>query len=238
MAAHSSCRVQMDTLEQLPAQIMTMMTNDTEAFVRRAAIGLVESLVQDRHHRARILLGSVAGSRSRPAVLIEPAHGNELRDGVHRRLMPADLKRCCVDEDLEVRIQSVHLLLAVFGSIDEMEAMDDLASHPFFVADGDVLLESMMLDFSRLVRIEAIRAAVQLRSLHTSAPPSGGKRTRLDGTRLAAFMGRLAVLDVGEMLRRCEPEHLYQEALDMDASVLDEMHEAGEGNNILTCYDC
>jgi hypothetical protein len=44
--------------------------------------------------------------------------------------------------------------------------------------------------------------------------------------------------DIRKALLSCTHEHIYQEAMDMDESVMTEHEERGNGNNVLFCYDC
>ncbi|EGF80110.1 expressed protein [Batrachochytrium dendrobatidis JAM81] len=97
----------------------------------------------------------------------------------------------------------------------------------------------MAQDPSRLVRLQVLDAFATLRSSNTiNQTQVQGKRGRHSGSRLEAFIHELNKVDLDEIRLRCEPEYLYQEALDMDASVLTETNEAGSGNNVLYCYDC
>lgn len=52
------------------------------------------------------------------------------------------------------------------------------------------------------------------------------------------FYEKILDLDIDFLKERSVPEHLYQEALEMDDAMLFENNELNDGNNILTCYDC
>ncbi|KAL2919918.1 hypothetical protein HK105_200835 [Polyrhizophydium stewartii] len=201
----------------LVAEIVPMMTGDPEAFVRRAAVSLVALLVGDPAAARRLIVDN---------------------NGVPAAITASSIGKCCFDDDLEVRVQAVRLLVALFGRADDVALAADPDEHPFFVVDGDRHFVSMLDDPSRLVRQQALEGVLALRSMHIDTALRDAKRERHAGSRADAFLSRLAAVDTEEMRMRCIPEHLYQEALDMDASVLNESNERGEGNNVLYCYDC
>nr|KAJ3419964.1 hypothetical protein HK105_006279 [Polyrhizophydium stewartii] len=191
--------------------------SDPEAFVRRAAVSLVALLVGDPAAARRLIVDN---------------------NGVPAAITASSIGKCCFDDDLEVRVQAVRLLVALFGRADDVALAADPDEHPFFVVDGDRHFVSMLDDPSRLVRQQALEGVLALRSMHIDTALRDAKRERHAGSRADAFLSRLAAVDTEEMRMRCIPEHLYQEALDMDASVLNESNERGEGNNVLYCYDC
>lgn len=96
-------------------------------------------------------------------------------------------------------------------------------------------------DPSRLVRKEAYRLinSKLLPRLSPSLPSfQNSKRRRYSDTRLASFFTRLKAVDMDRLRQTSVAEHLYQEVLDVDESVLKERERSGEGNNVLSCYDC
>ena len=60
----------------------------------------------------------------------------------------------------------------------------------------------------------------------------------MTASRTEAFLMSLRNLDLAQLEESTIPEYLYQEALDVDRSVMEELDARGEGNNVLTCYDC
>ncbi|KAI8824518.1 uncharacterized protein EV422DRAFT_477833, partial [Fimicolochytrium jonesii] len=96
-------------------------------------------------------------------------------------------------------------------------------------------------DESRLVREEAHRiiSTNLLPSLAPYLPTQNGKRQReTTDNRLEMFARQLVEVDMERLRVGCVPEHLYQEVLDVDESVLVEWEDDGVGNNVLACYDC
>jgi hypothetical protein len=50
------------------------------------------------------------------------------------------------------------------------------------------------------------------------------------------FIKQCRLIDVELGLLNCQPQHLYQEALEMDESVMVEDNDFGDGNNVMFCY--
>ncbi|KAH6602202.1 hypothetical protein BASA61_001362 [Batrachochytrium salamandrivorans] len=213
MAGVAAFRQEIDSDTSLSKLILRMMTTDSEAFVRRAAIGLVATLSKDvRYCHQLCEVGFVTHDV---------------------------LEKCCFDEDLEVRIQAIQLIVAWFGSPDEALVLDHSYKYIFFHLDADKLVLAMTRDSSRLVRLHLVDAIDGfLKNRMSIEATAAGNRTHHFRNRLDAFMNELSGLNLVDMRLRCAPEYLYQEALDMDASVLLETDDAGSGNNVLHCYDC
>ncbi|OAJ41278.1 hypothetical protein BDEG_24909 [Batrachochytrium dendrobatidis JEL423] len=125
-------RLQIDSNESLLQQILAIMTKDSEAFVRRSAIGLVSTLSKDAQYFQRLCSSGF--------------------------LVHTVLDTCCFDEDLEVRVQAVLLLLAFFNSGDGINLLENPDEHFFFKLNADQLFLKMAQDPSRLVRLQVLDA--------------------------------------------------------------------------------
>ncbi|KAI8898275.1 hypothetical protein BC833DRAFT_590439 [Globomyces pollinis-pini] len=89
----------------------------------------------------------------------------------------------------------------------------------------------MLEDPSRTVRITAIDV---VHSLYQYIQ----QNVNAYGEQGIEFTQKYNAIDFELMKLKVMPEHLYQEALDMDDSIMIESENRGEGNNVLFCYDC
>ncbi|KAJ3023315.1 hypothetical protein HKX48_003599 [Thoreauomyces humboldtii] len=193
---------------QLVQHILKTTLLDNEPLVRRSAIELLHYLV------------------------CTPRADTILFNLEHQALDASTMTRLMADVDAEVRVGAVRLLSALFS------VPDDQGDPAWFLeVGGDDLISAAIVDDSRIVRQETHRViAEQLLPATDGLAEKGSKRSR--APRMDALVGLLGKLDLERMRRECEPEHLYQEVLDVDESILTERKERGEGNNVLACYDC
>ncbi|KAJ3182403.1 hypothetical protein HDU87_008567 [Geranomyces variabilis] len=188
-----------------------------------------------------------AGGEALAAVVTADARGGGAagRSVVDRELMV----KVFGDEDVEVRVGGVKLLAALLvmdiGDVENDDDDDGCApSRPWLFATvgGTDLMVAASEDYSRLVRQEAHAALrdVILPRLERSSGVAGtsSKRDRIAGSMLETVAERLQRIDMDRLRVSAVPEHVYQEVLDVDESILREGREAGAGNNRLACYDC
>ncbi|KAJ3154147.1 hypothetical protein HDU86_004689 [Geranomyces michiganensis] len=209
---------------ELVAQCVERMVNaarsDTESFVRRAG---VEALV---------------------AVVAVDAGRNAAAWSINREM----LEKVLGDEDVEVRVTGIRLLAALFATEDEVDAAaadDGCESRPwvFAAVGGTELIVAACEDYSRLVRQETYTTLREV--MFPRLARSGGcgltassKRDRIAGSELETVAERLLRIDMDRLQASAAPEHVYQEVLDVDESILREDRAVGAGNNRLACYDC
>jgi hypothetical protein len=86
---------------------------------------------------------------------------------------------------------------------------------------------SFLEDDSRMVR----QKCLDFVSLIVESPPAFSDEVK-------RFVEVCCRVEIGEKRIRCDPEHIYQEVLEMDHSLMNEKEGHGEGNNVLFCYDC
>lgn len=122
------------------------------------------------------------------------------------------------NEDYEVRLHAVKFAGRFLATI-QSDMDSPIPSN---------LLLGMIDDPSRLVRKEILDIIIAQRNC--SQNRSNASRDE--------FMAKCRSIDTSHLQLRCQPEHLYQEILDVDQSILIENNEKGEGNNVLFCYDC
>ncbi|KAJ3045124.1 BRCA1-associated ATM activator 1 [Rhizophlyctis rosea] len=194
--------------------VVTLLS-DSEAFVRRAAVEFVIAFI------------NVDGEEE----LFGKGEGKIGRE---------QLQRILEDVDWEVRARGVELLGALSSVNDNVE------DGKIWEMGGNELISKMASDPSRVVRIQAHDLITKIINTNSQQPPSGNsssdppssKRRRLLPTQMADLVDALGKLDLNALKQSTVAEHLYQEALDVDRSVMEELVGRNEGNNVLECYDC
>ncbi|KAJ3052055.1 hypothetical protein HK097_006941 [Rhizophlyctis rosea] len=195
---------------------------NTEAFVRRAAWEFVTVLAKKNG------VASVFGE-----------------DGVGKKEVQGGL----ADVDWEVRVKVVEGLEVLVGQLGISAGGKDRGREEeveFWRLGGDALVLQAIKDPSRLVRQAAHHLITHFIQISISSKPqpsqtsptTNAKRARVTDPRTEAFLMALDDLDLAQLEESTVPEYLYQEALDVDRSVMEEVDARGEGNNVLTCYDC
>ncbi|KAJ2996372.1 hypothetical protein HDV02_006583 [Globomyces sp. JEL0801] len=124
-------------------------------------------------------------------------------------------------EDSQVRIKSLEFIKEIHNHAGIIDAFEiELIS-----------IIEMLEDPSRTVRITAIDV---VHSLYQYIQ----QNVNAYGEQGIEFTQKYNAIDFELMKLKVMPEHLYQEALDMDDSIMIESENRGEGNNVLFCYDC
>ncbi|KAI8589020.1 hypothetical protein BDZ88DRAFT_169738 [Geranomyces variabilis] len=246
--------------QDLVHTVLARATTDEQPYVRATAISCLRAVTlnprvpvtADGAHLAARCVGRMvdavkadaegfvrrAGVEALAAVVAADARGAAV--GVDREL----LGKVFGDEDVEVRVGGVKLLAALFV-IDDEDVENDEA-RPWLFADvgGTDLMVGASEDYSRLVRQEAFTVLhdVMLPRLERGGgnglAGTRSKRDRIAGSVLETVAERLQRIDMDRLRASAAPEHVYQEVLDVDESILREGREAGAGNNRLACYDC
>ncbi|TPX62562.1 hypothetical protein PhCBS80983_g00315 [Powellomyces hirtus] len=197
----------------LVRQLIASSSQDSDPLVRQSALDLLVYLVCDKR-------------------------GDEMLFDLEHRLLNRELmKQVMVDVDSEVRMRGVRLLSAIFN----LDGGEEDRGTWFLEIGGNELIMDAITDGSRLVRQEAYKTVKDqmLPQLESFIALKGNKRDRMsDSATLRSFACELVLLDMDNLKESCAAEHLYQEVLDVDESVLREERPRGEGNNKLACYDC
>ncbi|KAJ1737949.1 hypothetical protein LPJ72_000018 [Coemansia sp. Benny D160-2] len=224
---------------------LASLLNDSEAFVKRAALDLVCTI-------GRSLALSPSSS-----------HYDGSREWLHCLDYPR-LYQLADDPDFEVRVRCASLLalllhcwlLRVDDPHSDVRVLEGLQP-------GSLLID-MCGDSSRYVRrvcLDRLSDMKQGLDSHFSKHPDGGeeeeaeaavdedcsasnsssvsKRRQTAGRdRKAVFYQKLCAIDFARLKDSLTAEHLYQEALDtqVERELMDESEAPNEGNNILDCY--
>ncbi|KAJ2518830.1 hypothetical protein GGI11_002753 [Coemansia sp. RSA 2049] len=224
---------------------LASLLNDSEAFVKRAALDLVCTIGW-----------AVALSSS-------STHYDGSCEWLHCLSYPR-LYQIADDPDFEVRVRCASLLALLLDCW--LLRVDDLDSDAG-VLEGlqpGTLLIDMCGDSSRYVRrvcLDRLSDMKQGLDSHFSKHPNGeeeeeaeaavdedsstsnsscvSKRRQTAGRdRKAVFYQKLCAIDFARLKDSLTAEHLYQEALDtqVERELMDESEAPNEGNNILDCY--
>eukprot|EP00842_Homolaphlyctis_polyrhiza_P002554 jgi/Hompol1/329/HPOL_001394-RA len=86
MSACAAYRLQIEIVDNLFEKVFSIMTNDTEALVRREAIALIAKLSIDADYRS---------------ILVGNCHRGKLLQTPSKQISQQDISRCCNDDDLE-----------------------------------------------------------------------------------------------------------------------------------------
>ncbi|KAJ3228537.1 hypothetical protein HDU78_009735 [Chytriomyces hyalinus] len=202
----------------LISELLSKHVQDSEALVRRSAVDLVTALMP-RASSINLLL-------------------TDSQDSDDKKIGRVKLKRLVIeDSDSEVRLRALRLLsvlfeITCFGS-------SDFNRNWFFNINGDGLILEATKDSSRIVRSESATIVVKMISVGASIYDGSKKRPRASiESPLATFLDQLGAIDVNALVEGSKAEHLYEEALEVNKSLIQEGDELNEGNNVLTCYDC
>ncbi|KAJ3406903.1 hypothetical protein HDU80_010077 [Chytriomyces hyalinus] len=202
----------------LISELLSKHMQDSEALVRRSAVDLVTALMP-RASSINLLL-------------------NDSQDSDDKKIGRVKLKHLVIeDSDSEVRLRALRLLsvlfeVTCFGS-------SDFNRNWFFNVNGDGLILEATKDSSRIVRSESATIVVKMISVGASIYDGSKKRPRASiESPLATFLDQLGAIDVDALVEGSKAEHLYEEALEVNKSLIQEGDELNEGNNVLTCYDC
>ncbi|KAJ2691065.1 hypothetical protein IWW39_000273 [Coemansia spiralis] len=207
----------------LGSEQLGQLVNDSEAFVKRAALDLVYALGD------HAVCGRVVG-----------------REWLHC-LTYSKLYQMGDDPDFEVRVRCARVLalLARWMHLVEIGSEDRA-----FVVElqPDALVLDMCTDSSRYVRRVCLDALVDMKRAYEEA---GGVKAAMEGEERSgkrqtvehegngeSFYHKLCDIDFARLESTLTAEHLYQEALDtqVEKEMMTETQDPNIGNNILDCY--
>ncbi|PIA15791.1 hypothetical protein COEREDRAFT_81731 [Coemansia reversa NRRL 1564] len=200
---------------------LEQLINDSEAFVKRAALDLVYAI------------------------------GNRCTDAIKstewvRSVSYEKLYQLADDPDFEVRVRCARLAALLvtrqyFGHNNDHEYLCNLQSSTILLyMCGDtsryvrgVCLESLTL-LKKRFEVNSAKADASTHSRHQDKRRQTDKQ--LDDSE--SLYNKLCEVDFGRLEASLSPEHLYQEALDtqVEKELMKESHDPNVGNNILDCY--
>ncbi|ORZ07916.1 hypothetical protein BCR42DRAFT_425720 [Absidia repens] len=210
---------------------------DTEAFVRRATLDAMSCLVEHRSCEGLLL--------TQPDQ-VAMDHKDTLSTDTLSMLMN--------DDDIEVRIRLCRLLDHMWQL--KMQERDQSKRHTsilltqdnqsltlsyFYFLHGDHWLLELIKDSQRLVRLEAMQVIERILTTYetatTTTTTTGSKRSRLDDDEKdTAFMKQLGELDLVHIKRTTNPEDLYQEAFDINPTMMTQLTDPTDDAHLLDCY--
>ncbi|KAJ3016276.1 UNVERIFIED_CONTAM: BRCA1-associated ATM activator 1 [Siphonaria sp. JEL0065] len=123
------------------------------------------------------------------------------------------------DSDWEVRVRALSLL----GILIERLAIAHDTSFSWIFQES--MLIDATVDSSRVVRTESILVITKIlaQSQHIPHP---------------TYIHHLKMIDLQQVLELSQIEHIYEEALEVGKSLIQEHDPLNEGNNVMHCYDC
>ncbi|CAO3599582.1 unnamed protein product [Absidia cylindrospora] len=208
---------------------------DTEAFVRRATLDAMSCLVAHRSCEGLLL--------TQPDQ-VAMDHKDTLSTDTLSMLMN--------DDDIEVRIRLCRLLDHMWQL--KMQERDQSKRHTstlltqdnqsltlsyFYFLHGDHWLLESVKDSQRMVRLEAMQVIERILTTYETSPSTttGSKRSRLDDDEKdAMFMKQLGDLDLVHIKRTTNPEDLYQEAFDINPTMMTQLTDPTDDAHLLDCY--
>ncbi|KAI8366071.1 uncharacterized protein BYT42DRAFT_588798 [Radiomyces spectabilis] len=223
---HPECR---DISAKLPS-----LLHDSEAFVRRASLDAITALVANRSCQGLELESG-------------PTKSNE-------SLNAHTIAKLMDDPDSEVTIRALFLLQQLWewhrhvqAQKKRQKSMDpkdhaDYESLPFFyTVKGDDWLIEASTDTQRLVRAAALQVIQDILENTPTMSSQNVKRTIMedDDDRDTQFLARLAAIDLDKLKQTVDPEHIYQEAFDINAHMMTKSMEPlnpEDDVNMLDCY--
>ncbi|KAI7908207.1 armadillo-type protein [Cokeromyces recurvatus] len=191
---------------------------DTEAIVRRAALDAIICLVKNR---------SCQGMKM------------EIKDSNQQNsLNPVIIKKLVYDDDIDVRSRACKLIECLWLLYQHEKQEHDFFQH---LQAGELLVEAAM-DTNRIVRIEAVRIIESI--LATDDKPSNhSTKRKFDQVEHddfdTSFLNVLRHLNLTQQKQTLDPEHLYQEAFDINADMMIQSIipvNPDDDVNMLDCY--
>ncbi|KAJ2908257.1 hypothetical protein GGI21_003068 [Coemansia aciculifera] len=216
--------------EGLGCQQLERLLDDSEAFVKRAALDLVRAL-------GSLVIGDIV----------------ESREWLHC-LSYSRLYQMSDAPDFEIRVRCAKVLVLLVGW---MQYLDIPAHDRAFITElqAEALVLDMCADSSRYVRRVCLDNLWKLKDdvecgtgwsesdllARTNDEPEGKRQTTEQdyGEKYRyAFYRKLCGVDFARMESTLTAEHLYQEALDtqVEKEMMTETQDQNVGNNILDCY--
>ncbi|KAI9335291.1 hypothetical protein BDR26DRAFT_535842 [Obelidium mucronatum] len=139
------------------------------------------------------------------------------------KLSQHNLKRLLLDDpNWEVRLHTLSFLSSV---LERLALVDTHLMNWIFQVKCQELLSEMTKDSSRVVRAESVNVISKVLSLSSVLNN-------------AAYVECLASIDLGSVRDLSQVEYIYEEALDVGKSLIQENDPLNEGNNVMHCYDC
>ncbi|KAI7890041.1 armadillo-type protein [Mucor mucedo] len=204
-------QVSKDLAGKLPS-----MLYDSEAFVRRAGLDAIICLVRNR---------SCAGMTM------------EIEDSQSETsLNPVIIKKLVYDEDSDVRIRACALIEALWRlNGGEHEEKNGFIRH----IRGAELLVECATDVNRVVRIEAYRVIDSILSDYPAQEKGRKRKFEHKDEFTCQFLELLNTVDRVRLKDSLDPEHLYQEAFDINADMMTQSilpTNPEDDINMLDCY--
>ncbi|KAI8877524.1 hypothetical protein K501DRAFT_230121 [Backusella circina FSU 941] len=209
------------------ASTLPKLLYDSEAFVRRATLDAILCLVDNRSCQGMEMDAKSHDQQS-------------LNSGIIRKLID--------DQDPDVRIRACKLIESLWLLYQhEMHEQNKRTTHhiksiSFFhgIQPGPLLIQAVN-DMQRLVRIEAVRVIENILEKAGRLHEQRGKRM-VDielNDEDTAFLDLLMTVDISQVKQTLDPEHLYEEAFDINADMM--THSIIPSNpeddvNMLDCY--
>ncbi|CAO0803180.1 unnamed protein product [Mucor circinelloides] len=207
------------------AATLPCLLYDTEAFVRRATLDAISCLIENRSSQGMLM---------------------ETEDSKNQNsLNPHIIRDLVQDEDTDVRIRACKLIESLWllyahekqQSKRDQQAHDHLFTH---IKAGELLAEAAV-DTNRVVRIEAVRVIESILSRYASAALSTGQKRPFDDKDPTDddFIKTLQMVNLAQQKQTLDPEHLYQEAFDINADMMTQSiipTNPEDDINMLDCY--
>ncbi|KAL9539350.1 hypothetical protein MBANPS3_010310 [Mucor bainieri] len=224
-----ACREGWDYIQQhkvsrdLAAKLPCLLY-DTEAFVRRAALDAISCLVENRSCQGMLM---------------------EVEDSQNQNsLNPTIIRDLVQDEDTDVRIRACKLIESLWLLyIHEKQQNKRIQEHEHLfthIRAGELLAEAAV-DINRVVRIEAVRVIERILSQYGSSALTTAQKRPFDDKSQADddFIRILQTVNLAQQKQTLDPEHLYQEAFDINADMMTQSiipTNPDDDINMLDCY--
>lgn len=197
---------------------------DTEAFVRRAAIDAIICLVRNRSCQGMTM---------------------EIEDSKNKdSLNPQILQSLIDDQDFDVRIRACRLIQNLWVLYNHEKLQQKRKYQPeaiFFehIHAGKLLVEAAN-DTNRVVRIEAYEVISSILSEYRPQEVINSNKRQLqnDDEFTTAFLDLISSVDLERLKYSLDPEHLYQEAFDINADMMTQSIVPTNPDDDINDLDC
>ncbi|KAG0167660.1 hypothetical protein DFQ28_005838 [Apophysomyces sp. BC1034] len=225
--------IQKNQLAQSIAKNLPRLLRDDEAIVRRATLDAVICLVTNRSCQGMAMEGQ----------------GSESQDALN----PAIVEALMCDADSDVVIRTCRLLESLWQlHLHEREQRKRSKSQTpseqheeqsfFYVAEGDKWIIEATNNIERLVRSEVLRImeGILEQYPHDVQIKSGKRFLEDEIDQDTKFLEALSTIDLQKLKQTVNPEHLYQEAFDINPRMMTQSIEPNDPEkddvNMLDCY--
>ncbi|KAI8139279.1 hypothetical protein BJV82DRAFT_627849 [Fennellomyces sp. T-0311] len=211
------------------------MLYDTEAFVRRAALDAIRCLVAHRSCEGMTIEATPSGQSSlNPEVVATRMDDPDSSVIIRMCRLFYDLWKLHLHEKEQQKR----------GKTDQSSGQSVYQSI-FYMLQGDYWIIEATHATQRRVRAEAYEIIRRILDEHameySTVPRSDKKRTNQeDADKDALFLEKLSNVDFDRLRITSNPEHLFQEALDINAEMMMhslEPNHPDDDRNILDCYN-